>query len=203
MKRCVGHLKLTFQALRFSQLRVCVGPSSPKCSQAKHGETRKPNTHFKGCLIHHLKKKTHFLKNITYIFIYFFIYIYFYTYFQITKHIYLKIYTKHPFTLLFFLSSLTLLSILLLFVPSFHPTIISYILLRFIWLYVWCFNSKWDALIQNEMTSEKTCLYLYFFLCFIWSHAVPLFKMRRQLTSEKTYLYLHFSSFYRWSHEAK
>ena len=43
MKRCVGHLKLTFQALRFSQLSVRVGPSSPKRSQAKRGETRKPN----------------------------------------------------------------------------------------------------------------------------------------------------------------
>ena len=45
MKRCVGQLKLTFQALSFSQLRVRVGPSSPKRSQAKRGETRKPNTH--------------------------------------------------------------------------------------------------------------------------------------------------------------
>ena len=46
MKRCVGHLKLTFQALRFFQLRVHVGPSGPKRSQAKRGETRKPNTHY-------------------------------------------------------------------------------------------------------------------------------------------------------------
>ena len=38
-------IKLTFQALCFSQLRVRVGPSSPKRSFTKRQETRKPNTH--------------------------------------------------------------------------------------------------------------------------------------------------------------
>ena len=40
----VAHLKLTFP-LRFSQLSLRVGPSSPKRSQAKRGETRNPNSH--------------------------------------------------------------------------------------------------------------------------------------------------------------
>ena len=39
------------------------------------------------------------------------------------------------------------------------------------------------ALIQNEMTSKKTYLYLHFFLWFIWPHVVPL--IQNEMTIDK------------------